>query len=402
MRFRQLFFCLLIIVCGSLPAALGDEHTFELTWQTEGAHRNLHAAMDRTEPFEKEPDTDNRDVHRGVLHCGDLSNDETADVGFLWDKSKGKLYVDLNRDGNLTNDPEGVLTGEGGRSGDYINQNFSNFRFTMTTDAGEHHYKLSADLTSYSSWKNVNFTIHSNYEGAVELNGKKWSFRVVDSLRGKVGPGDSLSVWPVTGTATNRIDSQRMLETLFLHDRCYGIEFEFKPGDDNKPRLWCTLTEKDVPLEKLKLDGKGICQLVLDGNVRLKNPEGETIAGVQILVLPKLSDEVLSIPAGEFRCKQLALKPGDQRPPVTPQNLHNINVSVIADAENVLKVGAPLNHQVKIERTGKVLEFSYELVGAGGETYDIRAMTGYGGDNNPTVTIYKGDMKLASGQFEYG
>lgn len=400
-RFRLVLLCLCLLG-PAVFAAPGDEHSFELSWQADGFHKDLHAAMDRTEPFEKEPDTSNRDVHRGVLHCGDLSNNDTPDVGFLWDKSEGKLYIDLNRDSDLTNDPDGVLVTEHLNSGRYINQSFPHFQLTITTDTGEHCYQLSAQLYSYPGFQNANFYIHSGYEGNVELADEKWGFQIVDPLRCKIKNGDSVTIWTQTGSETNRIDSLRLLETLYLYDHCYAVNFEFKAGDDNKPQLSCKLTEKEVPLGKLKLDGKGISQLVFDGAVRLQTPDGNVAGAVQTLVLPRLSDEVLTVPVGEFRCKQLALKPQGNMPTVNPQNVHEIQIPVEADTENVLKVGAPLNHTVKVERSGRVLKFDYQLIGAGGETYDFRAIAGYASDNKPKVSIYKGDMQLATGEFEFG
>ena len=386
MRRFYVFFLCVCLLGGAVFAAAGDQHTFELTWQAEGFHKDLPAAMDRTEPFDKEPDTGGREVHRGVLHC-DPAKPEN-DVIFLWDKSEGKLYIDLNRDGDLTNDPDGDLTTDNKDRGQYINQQFPEFQLSLTTDAGEHRYRLSARLTSYPGWQNANFTVSSNYQGTVELTGEKWGFRVVDALCGKIESGDMISIWPKSASETNRADSQRLPKTLFLYDRCYEVYFEFKAGDDNAPRLWCTLTEKDVPLATLKLGGKEIQQLVFGDS--------------KMLVLPRLSEEGMTVPVGQFQCKQLALKPQENRPAASPQDVREIAVSVAADTENVLKVGAPLNHTVKVERSGKMLKFNYELVGAGGEKYDYRAMTGYSNDNKPKVTIYKGDLQLASGEFEYG
>lgn len=376
------------LMSGAVLAAAGDVHTFELTWEASGFHKNLHAAMDRSEPFDAEPDTGDRDVFRGVVHCGDLSNDDTPDVGFLWDKSEGKLYVDLNRDGDLTNDPEGVLTTEDKGSGQYINQQFPQFQLTLTTDTGQHLYNIMTHLSSYSDRQGASFFIRSGYMGTVNLQGVGWMILVNDSLKGRVDSGNQMSVRIDEGEFTNSCFSLAVPRSIFLHDHCYAIDFEFKTGDDNAPRLWCTLTEKEVPLAELKLQSQGVHQLVF-GN-------GDT------LVLPRLSDDVFTVPVGEYRCRELTLKPQEHLSAASPQNLHSIVVSVAADTENVLTVGSPLNHTVEVERAGRVLKFNYQLVGQGGETYDLREITGYDNDKSPKIAIYKGDMQLASGQFEYG
>ena len=106
-RLVVLYFC---IFSSFLFAAEGDEHTFELKWQEHGTGGSVPVQLDRQEPFEKEPDFGRRDILRGELSFGPPEHPEQ--MGFAWDKGDGKLYVDLNRDGDLTNDPNGMLETE--------------------------------------------------------------------------------------------------------------------------------------------------------------------------------------------------------------------------------------------------------------------------------------------------
>src|SRR3989339_1254366 len=94
---------------GNLFAAAGDEHTFELQWQEIGFNQQVEGKFDydRDKPFDKEPNLSNQEVFRGELEIG--LSEKKEKMGFVWYKSEGKLYVDLNRDGDLTNDPNGVL-----------------------------------------------------------------------------------------------------------------------------------------------------------------------------------------------------------------------------------------------------------------------------------------------------
>ncbi len=71
------------------------------------------------------------------------------------------------------------------------------------------------------------------------------------------------------------------------------------------------------------------------------------------------------------------------------------------DEEKLAKyrAAAPLNHTVRIERMGSYLKLDYELIGADGKKYslwDIRDQP------KPTFSIYQGDVRIASGQFEFG
>lgn len=375
------------ISAGCLFAAADDVHTFELKWQADGFFQHLGSDLDRTQPFDTEPDFGQREVLRGVVDCSSL--DKTApSVGFIWDKSEGKLYVDLNRDGDLTNDPNGVLETDDARGGDYQQQDFQPFPLSFSTDSATYRYQLTANLYDYPWHKNADFAIRSGYVGDVELYGQKWRFRVVDKLRGDIRQGDSFSVWPMDN-GDNKIDSLPAPKNIFLHDRCYAMNFEFEADDDGTPRLECRLTEKDVPLATLRMEGKSINRLVFgDGDM---------------LVLPRLSVGKVTVPVGNFRCQHLSLKPcGEHQQSASPQRINEISILVVAETDNVLKAGAPLNHQVKIHRSGKVLKFDYELVGIGGEKYDMRQISGHDSDNKPSVAIYKGDMQLATGEFEYG
>lgn len=73
-----------------------------------------------------------------------------------------------------------------------------------------------------------------------------------------------------------------------------------------------------------------------------------------------------------------------------------------ADRSDTFKAAAPMNQTVKITRTGNVLRMDYELIGADGKKYDINDITGGNYNKKPSVAIYKGDMQVCSGTFEYG
>ena len=61
-----------------------------------------------------------------------------------------------------------------------------------------------------------------------------------------------------------------------------------------------------------------------------------------------------------------------------------------------------MKSRVSIQRTGKILKFDYELVGAGEEKYDAQQITRYDNEEKPSIAIYRGDIQLATGEFEYG
>ena len=63
------------------------------------------------------------------------------------------------------------------------------------------------------------------------------------------------------------------------------------------------------------------------------------------------------------------------------------------------KAAAPLNHTVKITRTGSVLRLDYELVGTDGKTYNLWKIRDR---SKPTFSVYQDNVKIGGGTFEFG
>jgi hypothetical protein len=370
-------------------AAAGDEHTFELTWQEQGFHQSLDASLEGVEPFEKEPDFEGRDVLRGELRIGVPDYEEL--MGFVWSRIDGKLYVDLNRDGDLTNDPNGVLSAEDSHGGeDYYNHNFlTTFPVSVSTELGTYHYRLSAFLQSYGDYfKQARFYQESGYSGKTTLYEKQWLFQVSDKPGGFIEQGNEFSLSSIDNPNANSILSLSLPASLYLDGRCYDMGFEFKKSEHSSPSLWCTLREKNVSTGLFQIESKWVQRLAF-GN-------GE------ILVLPEPLQGEAIVPTGRFLVKQCDLKYNPDKPVISPNRLHEINVTVLDGRENKFQIGAPLTNSVQIERVGKVLKLDYKLKGAGGEVYDAQRIHNYDSNKKPSVAIYKGDMQVATGQFEYG
>lgn len=63
------------------------------------------------------------------------------------------------------------------------------------------------------------------------------------------------------------------------------------------------------------------------------------------------------------------------------------------------KAAAPLNHTVKITRTGGALKLDYELVGTDGKIYGLWEIRD---QSKPTFSIYQDNVKVGDGAFEFG
>ena len=104
-------------------------------------------------------------------------------------------------------------------------------------------------------------------------------------------------------------------------------------------------------------------------------------------------DEIIKLPVGEYRLQDVRLKDGF----IYRSNNSKYNwVTVSRDEPAILKVGAPLKQTLKIERRGPILTLNYELAGVGGETYAVTR------SNHPQFTVFKGEKKVTSCEFEFG
>jgi hypothetical protein len=375
------------MVSGFLFAADGDEHRFELTAQPDTESFGFSQAFDCDVPFDTEPPIEQHDVFRGVLTYRGVT-DESAKVGFLWDQTEGRLYVDLNKDGDLTNDPNGILENEMNGSTDF--QVFPAFPLSFSTPVGIFRYQVTADMQGYQFAQRAAFSIRSGYAGQVELYGRQWNFRVTDNFQAAIGPGCTLSVFPRGDALGNQIVSLPAMQRLFLDGRCYDTAFEFRKAEAGTPVLSCILTEKEVPLAAFSLEGKWVTQLVLGTR--------------DMLVLPELYENAAAVfvPALPLDVISCSLKYAADKPAISPMTHTTPSIEFMDGHPIVLKIGGPLQNSVDIQRSGKILTFNYQLIGVGGEKYDPQQVTQYDNAKKPSVAIYKGDLQVGSGNFEYG
>lgn len=134
----------------------------------------------------------------------------------------------------------------------------------------------------------------------------------------------------------------------------------------------------------LHLEGQGIEQLIL------RDDKGHR----QTFQHPEPN---LVLPEGNYSIEQITLLGGhscrlDRSHPAR-------RLAVDPNTSATLSVGAPLQQVIRVSRRGSIMDLAYELIGRGGEHYDIHW------DPNcqrPAFAVYRGDDKVASGDFEFG
>jgi hypothetical protein len=413
-----------VLFCATTAAGEAEqptEHVFRLKYTEGDFFLPLPGLEDREVEFVDEPAyKERREVVRGVLPTG---REKKEYVGFAWDGRKGKLYVDLNRNLDLTDDPPVAYEG--------TRRDFFGEAARLNVTRAGCNVAYLVDMSFYGEFLEVG--VRSGWSGEVELGGRRWMLEVVDNLDGVIGSEDMFvlrtadsKVGPSSATAGDpenspfrqeavpglgALDAFRMVslyeqgmtnpdrmevpERLSFDGASYDVAFAFESGE-TQADLVARFTESDAPKGALRIDGESIRRLII---------KQDTTDRVSLAVLDS-PDETVRIPCGDYSRYGVFVDGGDS---VGLLYAAREETLVVTEGQSqVLKVGAPLNSSVGITRRGNTLELDYQLVGRGGEKYDEfgsrleRLGRLFDVEDMPKYTVYKGDTEVASGLFAYG
>ena len=207
---------------------------------------------------------------------------------FAWFTHEKKLYIDTNRNFDLSDDSVGPL--EGDREG--YAQYFYGIRFCL--NRGEHRqipYCIDLDLDKSSSIPRCIIHVRSFFTAKFLHSGKVWDFAVIDNLNGSISTtrykeqDDYAIIRPVNeGDAefgisfTPHDDTVKIPINLMLNNMGYSLSYSFdlktNPAD-------IIVTLKSIPMDtgRLCLSGPPITFLIMDGDTCLiqDNP-GDSVA----------------------------------------------------------------------------------------------------------------------------
>ena len=345
------------------------------------------AVTTRVLAFKKEPAFSAGKVTRGTLQ---LSGAASNEVAFAWDRSAGKLYLDLNRNLDLTDDTGGVFSCQGGsRQNNY--QTFRQIHLPCNAVAGGH--PMLVDLT-FSDFGGLNCTAAGRafWQGKATLQGEEWQVGLLWPPGEQRGLSESrnllLRPWSERNKSFNlyggSLAAVPFSQMLFLGNHAYQLQCTNEAqGDGAKVRL--QFTEQKPSLGELKITGDFVQRATLEG-------------GLYLLVLDK-PEATVKVPVGRYGAAKVWLKKGateaylDGRAQAAAGR-----ITISEKAPVMLTVGGPLTNSVAVGRRGRNLSLSYELVGAGG----AYQMVNEDRSNPPEFTVYQGDKKLAAGKFQFG
>lgn len=374
--------------------------------------------------FAKEPAMAAGRVFRGRFRLG---TDTNQFVPIAWDINQRKLYVDLNRNGDLTDDPAGVLTAPGKDL-----QLFRGIPLAFPSAAGA--YRVLVDVHVFEQNGNqpgeiprVFLYVRSLWDGPVELNGKKWYLAVIDNPDGRIGPAASLRAvsdrmvlrpwqepntpflwWHATLAHVHALSHVKLVNfpyrwagnaevfdafnlpaRLYFQNEAYRLDCRVESAEGSA-NLAVSFVRLDPPLGKIRLDGVDIRRVVLDNG---SAPDGFAV------VLDSPSGEV-AVPAGAYP-RQIVL--------LQREGFNNVAVGLatnrLAVAEGVLasfSAGGPLRNGVAVSPNpsgGARMRLDYQLTNAGGIPFCLALQ-----DEKapPRFQIRQGDRLIVRGQFEFG
>jgi hypothetical protein len=369
---------------GSLTASLAYRETAQ-SFSSTGVR-----ITDQATPFKKEPTLGKGAVRRGRLSFPGSS--ESA-IPFIWDYSRGNLYLDLNRNEDLTDDAAGVFHAAGFSSGYYRQATFTNVHLTFQTKAGAVPWLADLNFSEYSGRLNLNAAQRSLWAAKVELGGQDWQVGFIGTPGDKFDAAASsyllLRPWSRKDQPFHvfdgSLDAFLFPEKLFFNQRLYTVERTWL-SDSNSPMCQLKLAERPAVLGAMKLTGQHIQRVVLS--------DGPCAA---VLDSP---EAIVTLPVGRYQNYQVEVGKGSATAHLDlPYGTRNTPVVISSNTAALLTVGGPLTNTVAFSRRGQYLILAYSLVGAGGQTYQLETRD-Y--QNPPRFAVYHGQRQVASGKFEFG
>jgi hypothetical protein len=343
----------------------------------------------RAEPFKKEP-VSTGTVIRGSLNLPGSGNS----IPFVWQRGAGKLFLDLNQNQDLTDDPAGVVSAPDKRS----YQSFNKIRLPVQTDQGRCQMLADINFWDYSPRPGCNLNLRCFWQGKVALHGEDWQVGIIPTMRSGKHGNRSLSLedgslllrpWARRNqrfsTFNGSVAVVPFAPKVFLNTHAYQLDWITPPQKDGvQPTI--QFTEQTVELGELKITGKHIQRLVLSGQPY-----------VAILDLPAAT---VKVPVGSYGQPNIRLEQGGvEAYRALDHQLSNKRISIHAKTAAIVEIGGPLTNTVSVTRQGQDLYMDYRLVGVGGVPYQL-ANLDY--THPPEFAIYKADKKIASGKFEFG
>ncbi len=361
------------VAVGSAPAN-GEPQTITLEWQQSQFSHPVEFIISPTEElrFRAEPVYAGSRIERIPLP---LSDDRTEFLGIAIDVDAERLYIDANRNLDLTDDPEPFPA----RSSEDSMMFFNDVHLVLDHDGLAIPYVLSLNI-SFGYFTQVLATIHSGWEGHAEIDGVDFRIAVMDNLNGRFGEGDGFEFAPVH--AQRAVTPSSTIPAIVMaNERPFALDLSLvEPTDaDETPAIRATLQPSDTAMGVVNIQGQYISQIMFDG------PTQKTATGAGPLHLP----------SGTYTVRRVLLEDGwvfDQERWESAWMF-----TVPPQGETTLAAGGPIRETITARRFRRSIHLSYENEGIDGFEYMNNNRAG-----PPGFVVMKGDKEVAAGTIEYG
>ncbi|MCL5096776.1 MAG: hypothetical protein M1608_04455 [Candidatus Omnitrophica bacterium] len=338
-------------------------------------------------PFRKEPDLSRTGMIRGTLEYGSHS---TNGLSFIWDQPAGKLYLDLNRNQDFTDDPSGVFSSQNGQRGNI--QTFSAVRVPLVFASGERNAVMDLNLYRFGSGCSAYAGLRSFWQAKITLAGRESQVGILENpgARLSTARSDRILVRPWDGrNKPFRADEVASVAVsfnpkLFVGNHAYALNRRAVVRD-GKTQLELQFTEEQPALGELRITGDFVQRLVLEG-------------GPYVVVLDK-PVPVTKVPVGRYTQAAIRLDNNGTEAFRSPRSDGTKTIVISDQKPALLEGGGPLTNFVAVTRRGPLLQFSYQVRGAGGDVYELASMNRA---KPPEFAVYQGGKKIDSGRFQFG
>lgn len=353
--------------------------TFSLGYRTNRNSAEFSLPLRDTEVrFDKEPVYAGSKVARSVLY---LAPGKKEYVGFACDLEGKKLYVDLNRNRDLTDDPAGVFDS----ASDGWGQQFENVAIPI--QQGDRRRELAVDFRFHSE-SYGRYTVQSSWEGdGIAIGEKTWRLAVVDNGDGVIDRQDTLFLEPMDkgGGPGHREDPLEVQAVASLTLDGAPFALTYVVASDGKT-LALTVEPGEDDLLEVELAGEGIERLVM------QDPKS-----VAVFFNPS---SVIRLPAGRYR-SSVRVRSGEGTNALLWEaqsaSLHLQD----GRGQKPWVVGGPIASKLTCRKAGDQLVFDQAATGAGGEKYSMAGSSG-GALGKPKLRVKKDGEVIHVGNFEYG
>jgi hypothetical protein len=324
------------------------------------------AVKEMATPFKKEPALGN-----GFILRGTFSANEIRKTGFIWDQAKGRLYVDVNQNEDLTDDPvytSNTDTGSG--------LSFSGVKVFSKKNTPV----LLGGLRRYGS--DLNAVPQSYLQGQLTLEGQEFQVAILDLPKN------------YSDTVTQKMLIRPWADRAqpFYEDACFalpkklflsGHAFNFKlVYDTNNVGCYLKFVPCEIQTSPVVITSSNLYQAVLRNN------------DLSVLI-SDLTGTNTVMPVGCYTYGDIWLKKGTNEAfGSLPQPYY-----VTLGKTNVFSIGGPLRNSVIVNRQGMVFRLDYLLTGGEKSKFTL---AGKKRANPPQFRVMQAGKQVGGGAFEYG